>query len=380
MLAAIVTLAVAAQAPTVEAIDAALAKAGAYLMARQGEDGAWRSDRYGTFKDGWSLSPMALSALYFVPPSKDVAEHYRRGSDFVATLLDDDGQPRPEALVYPVYALAGATLVLSTPPNRRHAKVRDAIAQHLLAFQLGPDNGWKTTDSDYGGWGYFHEHPTRPPDDAERSMLLSANLSSTVFAVGALRMAGLPFSHPALVAAKQFVERCQNLDGDGGFFFTPSNVVQNKAHVTDEGETRSYGTMTADGLRALRQLGVPAIHPRRQRAHAWLAARYSPERAPGEYPDNREVQRRSAYYYWVWASSHALWGEGADTITTAEGPIVWPMWMAEALIRRQRPDGSFANAYTDLREDDPLVATSFAVAGLALSRLVLTQQMRTSHE
>lgn len=380
MLAAIVTFAAVAQAPTIDAIDAALARAGAYLVKRQAEDGAWRSDRYGTFKDGWSLSPMALSALYFVPPTKEVAAHYRRGADFVATILGDDGEPRPEALAYPVYALAGAALVLSTPPNQRHAAVRDAVVKHLLAYQLGPDNGWKPTDSDYGGWGYAHERPVRPDDDVERPILLSANLSSTVFAVGALRMAGVPFSHPALVAAKHFVERCQNFeDGDGGFFFTPSNVVQNKAHVTDDGDTRSYGTMTADGLRALRQLGIPAIHPRRQAAHAWLASRYSPERAPGEYPDNREVQRRSAYYYWVWSSSHALWGEGQETITSAEGPIVWPMWMAAALLRRQQPDGSFTNPYTDLREDDPLVATSFAVAGLALSRLVLTGQMRTSH-
>ncbi len=368
-----------AQAPTVDAIDAALARAGAYLMKRQSEDGAWRSDRYGNFKDGWSLSPMALSALYFVPPSADVAASYEKGSDFVATIIGEDGAPRPEALGYPVYALAGATFVLSTPLNRRHIRIRDAVVKHLLAQQLGPEHGWKPEDADYGGWGYFHGTPTRPPDGEERDMLLSSNLSSTVFAIGALRLGGLPFDHPALVAAKHFVERCQNFEGDGGFFFTPSNEVQNKAHVTDEGVTRSYGTMTADGLRALRQLGVPAIHPRRQRAHAWLARRYSPERVPGDYPENREVQRRSSYFYWVWSSSHALWGEGQDTLDSAVGPIVWPMWMAASLLRRQRPDGSFANEYTDLREDDPLVATSFAVAGLALSRLVLTGRMRTSH-
>ena len=54
---------------------------------------------------------------------------------------------------------------------------------------------------------------------------------------------------------------------DGGFFFIPNDPGQNKAGPagTDRHgrqRFRSYGTMTADGLRILIRCGLPATHPR----------------------------------------------------------------------------------------------------------------------
>ncbi len=49
------------------------------------------------------------------------------------------------------------------------------------------------------------------------------------------------------------------------------------------------------------------------------------------------------------------------------------MELAEELLRRQRPDGSWSNHYTDAMEDDPLIATPFAAAALAIGSRVLTQ-------
>ena len=75
---------------------------------------------------------------------------------------------------------------------------------------------------------------------------------------------------------------------------------------------------------------------------------------------HREGERRSSYHYWCWSAAHALTLSG-------EREIDWATPLAEALLARQRPDGSFANPFTGVMEDDPLVATPLACAALALA-------------
>ena len=53
--------------------------------------------------------------------------------------------------------------------------------------------------------------------------------------------------------------------------------------------------------------------------------------------------------------------------------IAWAEALAHELIRRQRDDGSWTNRFTASKEDDPLVATSFAVGALANCRAFLTR-------
>jgi hypothetical protein len=57
--------------------------------------------------------------------------------------------------------------------------------------------------------------------------------------------------------------------------------------------------------------------------------------------------------------------------------VHWARALAEALLARQRPDGSWVNASMELREDDPLVATPFAMAALGIARMVLTGEYRS---
>ena len=118
---------------------------------------------------------------------------------------------------------------------------------------------------------------------------IDADLSSTLFAIGALRIAGVEADDPAIRKALTFIERCQNVavsdqDGDpqyddGGFFFSRTDPVRNKAGVagTDRhGRLRyhSYGSTTADGLRALLRCGLSHDHPRVSAARAWLEATF----------------------------------------------------------------------------------------------------------
>ena len=82
-------------------------------------------------------------------------------------------------------------------------------------------------------------------------------------------------------------------------------------------------------------------------ARRWLAAESRAGSHPGNYDEAHEPQRDA----------------GVQPPTPD-----WPEALADALIERQRPDGSWANPLTGQREDDPLVSTSFALVALAACR------------
>lgn len=317
--------------------------------------------------------------------------------DFLATLLaaPDNHGAGPELAHprYPTYAIAGAILVLNAPGNDRHRPIRDQLITALRARQLTEERGWQPADLSYGGWGYFSGIPRKPSADANRAdPMLSANLSATLFALGALRLAGVPGDDPALQKARVFVERCQNYrqthgpshsQRDGGFFFSPAVPDGNKAGPADgaSDQYRSYGSMTADGVRALIRLGLPFDHPRVQAAARWLRTHYNPARNPGDFPANRVVRQESAFFYYSWSSAHALRALGQRRFAGAAGDIDWPEALARELLSRQRKDGSFANDYSEMREDDPLLATAFAMAALTVAQATLRSAYRShSHD
>ena len=367
----------------IPAIDAALAKATAWLIDRQRPDGSFRSEAYAAFRDGYSLTPVVMKALAFAPADPRAPEAYGRAAAFLATMIGRDG--KVGYLNYPVYTLSVAVLALSPSIDPAQRALRQKLMDELRRLQLTEANGWREEDVSFGGWGYWGEVPVRPPPGAPIDELLSSNLPATVTAVGALAVAGLPPTNPAMVRARKFVERCQNLHpperadplwDDGGFFFTPANEVQNKAMGGRDrhgaARFRSYGTVTADGVRALLRLGAGRDDPRVKAAAAWLERRFSPTEPPGEYPTVRVVQKASVRYYWAWTAAHALRALGKDELETEHGKVRWPEALAAALLAEQRADGTWTNSSTDMREDDPLVSTPLAMAGLAIAKLIIT--------
>ena len=55
----------------------------------------------------------------------------------------------------------------------------------------------------------------------------------------------------------------------------------------------------------------------------------------------------------------------------------WAEALAETLLARQRADGSWSNPASEMREDDPVVATAFATAALGVCRIALTGEYKT---
>jgi squalene-hopene/tetraprenyl-beta-curcumene cyclase len=281
-------------------------------------------------------------------------------------------------LGYPVYAASLAVIALSQPNvagSREVLRARDAWLALLLSHQLDESLGWQPDDLAYGGFGYALE----PPAKGLRGDF-DADLSSTLFALGALAIAGRHAGDPAVARALAFAERCQNFGSgdpafdDGGFFFTPTNEYQNKAGSpgSDARGVRryhSYGSMTADGLRALLRGGLPRDHPRVLAAAGWLAAHFDAASNPGAFEPAREVERDASYYYWCWSVAHALRALELCELATPRGPLDWTEALARELLARQRPDGSWTNRFTLVKEDDPLIATALAAAALGLCRL-----------
>jgi hypothetical protein len=290
-------------------------------------------------------------------------------------LRQDRAAPR-----YPLYSIATGLIVLNLARNQRHAAARDSLVAALRERQLGEATGWSADDPAHGSWGYFDGIPVRPPGPRlpeDLAATLPGNLSSTLFAAGALFLGGVGPSDPAMKAARGFVERCQNFAeppgpaDDGGFFFSPSVPDSNKAGPVDPSRYRSYGSMTADGVRALLRLGAPPEHPRVRAAAAWLERHFDAEKNPGDFAEGREIRRDSSYYYWAWTASHAMRDLGLTRLRRSTGEIHWAEALATTLLARQRADGSWANPASEMREDDPVVATSFAAAALAVCKSAL---------
>jgi len=365
-----------------ERMERALTDATNYLAGGQATDGSWRSEIYGPFKDGPSLT--SLIAATFAGQSNNSAGHVAlaKAAQYFTDLVQQDGSidAGPDGITYPVYVAAGAAITLTRLDNAKYSAARDAWIRYLRARQLTEELGWQSSDLSYGGWSYAPSPPT-PVDGKPRSPLAVPNLSATVFALTALRTAGVPANDLAIEKARVFVERCQNWSedpnardaefDDGGFFFIMEDPVRNKAGERGldlHGRVRyaSYGSTTADGFRALLACGQKATDSRVAAAGRWLASRFSAAEHPGQYAISREHLRPALFYYYSASVSEALCisAGGSDAVN-------WIEPLSTALLDRQRSDGSWVNAAVDVREDDPLVATPLAMRALHYCRQAL---------
>jgi squalene-hopene/tetraprenyl-beta-curcumene cyclase len=307
-----------------------LGRAVEFLWAQQADDGGFHSKTYGLLKSGQSLTPFVLDALLDAPAAPPApAGAVDKSVAFIQRNLSADGSLGlidKTAADYPNYATALAVCALV----KAKRDVAPLVAS-LRAQQFSEDNGWKPSDAPYGAWGMggpIH----RPPETGH------VDLSMTRYVLEALRAARVPGSDAAMRRAVVYLERSQNLDG--GFLFSQVDTDLNKAGG------QSYGTATADGVLALRAAGVADADPRIDRALKWLRQHHRPDRAPGF-----EVAP-----YLAWATGLRYYYAAAVSRAAPGLPVLLPP---------QRQDGSYWNSNNLVKEDDPLIATAFAVRVLS---------------
>jgi squalene-hopene/tetraprenyl-beta-curcumene cyclase len=359
-----------------ERIDSAIALGVRYLANRQAPDGAWRSDIYGPFKDGPSLTSLIAAKLSLLPDNPAAARVSERALRFLAGVIKADGSVNSDHghIAYPVYTAAGAVIALSGRDSS-YSDARDTWLKYLIERQLTEELGWKPSHEAFGGWSYAHDRP-QPVNGRPPTPLAAPNVSATIFALEALIAAGVTAKDPAVQKSLLFVKRCQNwIDtaetrdpdfDDGGFYFIVEDPQRNKAGIvgTDaSGRIRyaSYGSATADGLRALIACGLEKNHPRIVAARRWLEEHYSASSHPGGYTAERRHMKEAVFYYYCASATKAFIALGI------QGD--WAADMANTLLGHQREDGSWANNVVDVREDDPLVATPFCLQALCFCRI-----------
>jgi hypothetical protein len=311
-----------------------------YLWSQQSADGGFHSSTYGLLRSGQSLTPFVLNALLDIPDSVmpvrksavDRALRFIRNNTNAEGVL---GRMDSTASDYPNYA---TSLAVTAYVKARRADVKKDIAPmvaQLRLQQFAEENGWKPEDAPYGGWG-MGGVIRRPPEPGH------VDLSMTRYVLEALRAGGVPASDPAFTRALIYLRRSQN--ADGSFFFSPVNPEINKAGENGEGFT-GYGTATADGVLALRAAGIPDNDSRIAGAVRWLRDHHRPDHAPGFEGTARESWGSGLRFYYAGVISRAV-----------------PDLIVE--LPEMSPDHSFRNANKMVKEDDPLIATTFAVQAL----------------
>src|SRR5262245_24421682 len=73
-----------------ERIDAALRATAGFLLSTQSDDGSWKSDVYGQFKEGDALTPSVLLTLLDLPETPQSPEAIERGTKYLRQFAKSD--------------------------------------------------------------------------------------------------------------------------------------------------------------------------------------------------------------------------------------------------------------------------------------------------
>lgn len=227
-----------------------------------------------------------------------------------------------------------------------------AQIQRGIDYIFGVQRKNTGNESDEGGFGYFSG--SRP------------DLSNTVMSIEAMKEAGIPADHPSMIAAIQFVSRCQNnsetnklewAQNDGGFVYKPSPPKEGSREAARADGFKSYGLMTYAGLLSMIYTEVPNDDPRVKAAMRWISENYTVHDSAG----NGDA---GLYYYFRMMAKALASGEILH-VQTASGDRFWPSELANKVISLQRPDGSWANTNARWMEEDPILVTTYCVRTLS---------------
>lgn len=325
-------------------------KAAAFLKQRQGEDGSF-SPKLG----GPGITALVVAGLIrngYSPddPVVKKALHYLEQS------VKKDGGIYDKFLAN--YATSVAIIAFEQAnTDHRYDTVMKKAVQFLRSLQYDEA---LVEDSDPKLGGTAYDKGGRP------------DLSNTQYFLDAMQAAGVAKDDPAVQRALKFVSRCQNLPGEhnplvfatkttpedrGGLTYRNDDDPKNP-HRTDAGGLRSSGVMTYAGLKSFLYAGVRKDDPRVQAALGWLKAHYSLEENPG--------QGQSGLYYYYHTFGKALAALGEESFVDAGGnKHNWRRDLFEALQKRQRSDGSWSNPNKEFFENNPDLATAYALLALS---------------
>jgi squalene-hopene/tetraprenyl-beta-curcumene cyclase len=330
-------------------VQAAVDKAYEFLKSSQKADGSFEPSRGGP----GTTALIAAALLRLGKPIDDPV--VAKALDFLEKSVQKDGGVYNKILANYTTSIALVTLKEANKGGRYDTIIANATKFLKSIQQGGPDSGLP-----FGGFGY--DAKSRP------------DTSNSHFTVEALLAAGVPKDDPAIKNALIFLSRCQNEPGEankleyakkatdddkGGFVYNPFDAANPKSDKrTPEGGLRSEGGMTYAGLKSFLYAGVGKEDPRVKAAVGWVKRHYTLDENPG--------QKDAGLFYYFHVFAKAMDALGEDQFEDAKGvKHDWRKELFEALKKRQKGDGSWANTNGAFLESAPELATSFALLSLS---------------
>ena len=349
---------------------AAIERGVAYLKSTQGEDGSW------TPQPGPAITAMAVTSMVnsgLVPADDPRIE---KALAYILSHVQADGGIHAGILgnYNTAICLTALDLFRDRPGIEQTIKnAQDYLRGIQWDGQTDP-NGKAVDESHpfFGGAGYGNHGR---PDMSNTQMMLQGLYDS-----------GLDAEDPAFTRAIIFISRCQGIDSnqmlgelienDGGFIYATSinkdliGVPESKANPDEMDEAlqgkpvsglRTYGSMTYAGFKSYLYAQLDAADHRVTAALGWIANNYTLDRNPG-MPEH--MKQQGLYYYYM-TFARALNAYGQATLQTADGEHHdWANDLIDALVSRQRADGSWTNDADRWMEGDPNLVTCYALIAL----------------
>lgn len=351
----------------------ALSEGIAWLTSQQ-KEGRWMLET----REG-AIESAGFTAIAISPYLRSLPKEARAKDPLAAKSLawllskvgTDGAVSDPVYKGYENYLTSAVLMALSLVDDPAHAATRERMKAYLLSIQRREEGRAE------GGFGYNKQK--------------GADLSNAQYTIEALRAAGIPEDHEAMVAARKYLERCQNRsenEANAGAVWETENEKGEKVKVVpgDDGSAgyepgvskaglmqlpdgtfvpRGYGSMTYALLKCYILVGLKADDARVKAAVEWLARNYTWEENPGfrdfvkENPGKPEAVRYGLYYYYMTAAK-ALRATGLEKL----GDRDWRSELAAALLKRQQADGSWSNESDRWEEGSPVLCTAYAATAL----------------
>lgn len=348
--------------------NAVLEKAVQWLVDQQDESGAWKSKHYGAMKQGAALTSLALYSLSIAPESirdkhKDVIDQaflfLEKGTLARGRVANPDG-----SLDHPVYCTSMYLTAAHRFRRKLDAKQVGVLLDFLVRSQCVEGRGFSPDNPNHGGWDVIGP-------DVMAGKTSGTNVSVTRYVLEAYSCyvptngktsLKLDEETVGLVTksrqhAIKWLERLQKMNTDGGFRFSAQPGTALNKSKTEDGTPRSYASATSDGFLALYFGGVDGgeiydsvLKWQKQNATAIEVTGFGEE---SSWPDALRYYHLQAMARAASVSSDVKWASQINSDVSA--------YIAQA----QREDGRFENKSALMREDDPIIATSFAIVALS---------------
>lgn len=318
-LASLVCAAVAAaEVPTRDQVAEVLAKAEAYILGQQQDDGGFTEGaRYPL-----GITQLALIGFSMPPALAKDDPRLAKALAFMNAFSQPDGGLYPPEEGLGTYHTSLALLTWKATGTGDPALIAKA-RNYLFGVQETAEGVKK------GGFGYGNRKG-------------SEDLANSSFAIQALRAAEVPPSDPHLKAALSFLEKCQDLSAvnalpwvqnSGGGVYNPDPKRAAGSWVPATGEQpkiTAYGTMTYALIQSYMALDLTAEDPRLKAALAWATGNYRFDVNPGI---TRNKGREGLFYYYA-SVAKTFAGRGVTTVAANGKDNDWRADLFAAITER----------------------------------------------